>query len=138
MVSFTKGEGYGRPLAEFATTGKPIIVSGWSGHLDFLPTDNTVLLEGALTNVHESASDNFLLKEAQWFTVNYSKAAGVIYDVFNNYKTYSEKSKGLSNNIIKNFTLDKMIEIFDELMKKYVKEQPKIVPIKLPKLEKIK
>jgi len=138
MVSFTKGEGYGRPLAEFATTGKPIIVSGWSGHLDFLPTDNTVLLEGALTNVHESASDNFLLKEAQWFTVNYSKAAGVIYDVFNNYKTYSEKSKGLSNNIIKNFTLDKMIEVFDELMKKYVKEQPKIVPIKLPKLEKIK
>ncbi len=138
MVSFTKGEGYGRPLAEFATTGKPIVVSGWSGHLDFLPTDNTVLLEGTLTNVHESAADKFLLKEAQWFTVNYSKAAGVIYDVFNNYKTYFEKSKGLSNNIIKNFTLDKMIEVFDELMKKYVKEQPKIVPLKLPKLEKIK
>ena len=31
MVSFTKGEGYGRPLAEFATTGKPMIVSNWSG-----------------------------------------------------------------------------------------------------------
>ena len=25
MLMFTKGEGYGRPLAEFATTGKPII-----------------------------------------------------------------------------------------------------------------
>jgi glycosyltransferase involved in cell wall biosynthesis len=137
MVSFTKGEGYGRPLAEFAITGKPIVVSGWSGHLDFLPTNSTVLLDGMLTNVHESASDKFLLKEAQWFTVNYSKAAGVMYDVFNNYKNYSEKSKGLSNNIIKNFTLDKMVEVFDELMKKYVKVQPKIVPIKLPKLEKI-
>jgi glycosyltransferase involved in cell wall biosynthesis len=138
MVSFTKGEGYGRPLAEFAATGKPVIVSGWSGHLDFLPTENTVLLEGTLTNVDGSAADNFLLKEAQWFTVNYSKAAGLLWDVFNNYKTYSEKSKGLSNNIINNFTLNKMVEVFDELMKKYVKEQPKIVPIKLPKLEKIK
>jgi glycosyltransferase involved in cell wall biosynthesis len=138
MVSFTKGEGYGRPLAEFATTGKPILVSDWGGHLDFLPADNTVLLEGSLTNVHNSAADTFLLKEAQWFTVNYSKAAGVIYDVFNNYKTYSKKSKGLSNNIVKNFTLDKMTEVFGELMKKYVKEQPKIVPIKLPKLEKLK
>jgi glycosyltransferase involved in cell wall biosynthesis len=138
MVSFTKGEGYGRPLAEFATAGKPILVSDWGGHLDFLPADNTVLLEGSLTNVHNSAADTFLLKEAQWFTVNYSKAAGVIYDVFNNYKTYSKKSKGLSNNIVKNFTLDKMTEVFGELMKKYVKEQPKIVPIKLPKLEKLK
>ena len=35
MISFTKGEGYGRPLAEFATTGKPIIVSHWSGFKDF-------------------------------------------------------------------------------------------------------
>ena len=138
MVSFTKGEGYGRPLAEFAATGKPVIASGWSGHLDFLPTENTVLLEGTLTNVDGSAADNFLLKEAQWFTVNYSKAASLLWDVFNNYKTYSEKSKGLSNNIINNFTLNKMVEVFDELMKKYVKEQPKIVPIKLPKLEKIK
>jgi glycosyltransferase involved in cell wall biosynthesis len=138
MVSFTKGEGYGRPLAEFATAGKPILVSDWGGHLDFLPADNTVLLEGSLTNVHNSAADTFLLKEAQWFTVNYSKAAGVIYDVFNNYKIYSKKSKGLSNNIVKNFTLDKMTEVFGELMKKYVKEQPKIVPIKLPKLEKLK
>jgi glycosyltransferase involved in cell wall biosynthesis len=138
MVSFTKGEGYGRPLAEFATTGKPIMVSGWSGHLDFLPKNNAVLLDGVLTNVHESACDKFLLKESQWFTVNYSKAAGIMYDIFNNYEFYLSKSKGLSDNIVKNFTLNKMVDIFDEIMKKYVKEHPKVVPIKLPKLEKIK
>lgn len=137
MVSFTKGEGYGRPLAEFAITGKPILVSGWSGHTDFLPTENTVFLEGSLTNIDESSADTFILKEAQWFSVNYSKAAGVMWDVFNNYKQYSENSKGLHTNIINNFTLDKMMEIFDDIMKKYVREQPKIIPIKLPKLQKI-
>jgi len=36
MISFTKGEGFGRPLLEFGITGKPIIASNWSGHLDFL------------------------------------------------------------------------------------------------------
>lgn len=137
MVSFTKGEGYGRPLAEFAITGKPILVSGWSGHTDFLPTENTVFLEGSLTNIDESSADTFILKEAQWFSVNYSKAAGEMWDVFNNYKQYSENSKGLHTNIINNFTLDKMMEIFDDIMKKYVREQPKIIPIKLPKLQKI-
>jgi glycosyltransferase involved in cell wall biosynthesis len=35
MVSFTKGEGFGRPLLEFTMTGKPVLTSNWSGHLDF-------------------------------------------------------------------------------------------------------
>jgi hypothetical protein len=138
MVSFTKGEGYGRPLAEFTLSGKPILVSGWSGHVDFLPTEHSVLLEGTLTQVDESASDTFILKEAQWFSVNYSNAAGLMYDVFNKYKVYTEKSKGLVKNTLNRFTLEKMNEVFDSIMKSYVVEQPKLVPIKLPKLEKIK
>lgn len=137
MVSFTKGEGYGRPLAEFTLSGKPILVSGWSGHIDFLPIENTVLLEGSLTPIDESAVDTFILKEAQWFSVNYSNAANVMYDVFNNYKTYSEKSKGLIKNTLQNFTLERMNEVFEGILKLNVKEQPKIVPIKLPKLQKI-
>jgi hypothetical protein len=44
MVTTTKGEGFGRPLLEFSTTGKPIIASGWSGHLDFLNPSFTTLL----------------------------------------------------------------------------------------------
>ena len=36
MVSLTKGEGFGRPLLEFSLTKKPIIVTNWSGHMDFL------------------------------------------------------------------------------------------------------
>jgi len=138
MVSFTKGEGYGRPLAEFTLSGKPILVSGWSGHVDFLPTEHSVLLEGGLTQVDESAADTFILKEAQWFSVNYSNAANLMYDVFNNYTGYTEKSKGLVKNTLSRFTLEKMNEVFDSIMKSYVVEQPKIVPIKLPKLEKIK
>lgn len=137
MVSFTKGEGYGRPLAEFCATGKPIIVSGWSGHMDFLPADNAVLLEGSLTNVDESASDKFLLKEAQWFTVNYSNAANKIYDVFNNYNQYLSKSAGLRTNILNNFSIEKMNEKFEGLIEKYVQNKPKIVPFKVPNLPKL-
>ena len=136
MLSFAKGEGYGRPMAEFTLTGKPIIASGWSGQVDFLPKDNAVLLEGQLTPVHESAADQFLMKEAQWFTVNYSSAANKIYDVFKNYNTYIEKSKGLKENTLKNFTLDKMHEKFTQIMENYVKAAPKVVPFNLPKLNK--
>jgi glycosyltransferase involved in cell wall biosynthesis len=137
MVSFAKGEGYGRPLAEFAVTGKPILVSNWSGHLDFLPKEHTILLDGQLTNVDESAADQFLMKEAQWFTVNYSNAANKMHDVYKNYKTYSDQSRGLTDNIVNKFSLEKMNKQFEDIMDKYAKGKPTIVPIRLPKLNKI-
>ena len=136
MISFTKGEGYGRPLAEFATTGKPIIVSNWSGHTDFLPVENTVYLEGELKNVHETSQNQFLLKEAKWFYVDYTKAAQVIFDVYKNYNTYLKKSNGLSENINNNFCLEKMTELFKKLFDKYVKVQQK-VELVLPQIKKL-
>jgi|TARA_R110001592_G_scaffold15722_2_gene68077 hypothetical protein len=136
MISFTKGEGYGRPLCEFTLTGKPIIVSNWSGHVDFLPKDNTVFLEGELKNIHPSAADNFLLKEAKWFNVDYSKAASKIYDVEKNYKKYLSKSKGLVQNTKKNFDLDSMHSKFADIIKKYV-NIPEFVALKLPEIKKL-
>ena len=138
MISFAKGEGYGRPMAEFTLTGKPIIASGWSGQLDFLPPEHSVLLEGSLTAVDESAADQFLMKEAQWFSVNYSTAANKIYDVHKNYDTYLKKSEGLKTNTLSNFTLDKMHEKFVNIMDTYVKAQPKLVPFNVPKVNSSK
>ena len=136
MLMFTKGEGYGRPLAEFATTGKPILVSNWSGYKDFLPEENTIYLDGELKNVHESASNKFLLKESKWFYVNYSKAAQHIHNTFSNYKTALKKSEGLKTNINKNFTLDKMSSKLGEILDKYVKIQQHI-EMKLPTINKL-
>ena len=138
MISFAKGEGYGRPMAEFTLTGKPIIASGWSGQLDFLPAENAVLLEGSLTPVHESAADQFCMKEAQWFSVNYSNAANKLYDVYNNYNTYSKQSEGLKSNTLNNFTLDKMNDRFTQMLEHYVKVQPKLVPFNIPKVNSSK
>ena len=136
MISFTKGEGYGRPLCEFSLTGKPILVTKWSGHLDFLPEENTVFLEGALDNIHESSADQFLMKEAKWFQVNYSFAAGMLDKVFNNYKTYLNKSKGLVGNTKKNFSLQSMHDKFKVILDKYVK-LPEFVSLKLPEIKKL-
>ena len=137
MVSFTKGEGYGRPLAEFATSGKPIMVSNWSGQVDFLPKEHTILLDGQLTDVHESAADKFLLKESKWFTVNYSDAANKLYQLFNDYDSHLKKSVGLKTNILTNFTMEKMTEELGKIMDKYVSNVPVQKEFNLPKLNKV-
>ena len=136
MISFTKGEGYGRPLCEFSLTGKPIIVPNWSGHVDFLPDRFTELLEGEIKNIHESAADQFLLKEAKWFYVDYSKAAAKLFDVNDKYKNYLSKSKGLRENTKKHFDLESMHSKFADIMKKYV-TIPEFVALKLPEIKKL-
>jgi glycosyltransferase involved in cell wall biosynthesis len=137
MLNFTKGEGFGRPLLEFSLTGKPIIVSNWSGHLDFLKT-GAVLLEGELKPVHESAADQFLLKESSWFNVNVSKALTVIKDVYKNYDKYKAASFQLGKQNKQNFSLEKMTKLFDGILNQYgiyAKVQPKFQQLQLPKLK---
>ena len=136
MLSFTKGEGYGRPLCEFTLTGKPIIVSKWSGHTDFLPENNTKYIDGTLTEVHPTAANDFLLKEAKWFSVNYSVAAGKIFEVWKNYKSELIKSANLKINTRKFFSLKRMDELFLGIMEKYVKVAKK-VELKLPTINKL-
>jgi len=137
MLNFTKGEGFGRPLLEFSLTGKPVIVSGWSGHIDFLKV-GAVLLEGELKNVHESAADQFLLKEGQWFNVNISKALSKIKDVYKNYDKYKIASFQLGKQNKQNFSLEKMTKLFDTILNQYgiyTKVQPKFQQLQLPKLK---
>ena len=139
MLNFTKGEGFGRPLLEFSLTGKPVIVSNWSGHLDFLK-EGAVLLDGELKPVHESAADQFLLKEGNWFNVNVSKALPVIRDVYKNYSSYKKNAEGLAKHNKENFGLASMTNSFNGLLAKYSvydKVQPKMKKIELPKLKKV-
>mgnify|MGYP003116674750 FL=1 len=137
MISFTKGEGFGRPLMEFGITGKPIIASGWSGQLDFLKPEHCVLLPGQLTKVDRSAADRFILQEAQWFTVNYQYASNVLKDLEKNYKKYLENSRKQPKYIKDNFSLDKMTEKFTKILSKNVTITEQVSSLKLPKLKKV-
>ena len=137
MVSFTKGEGFGRPLLEFSITGKPVIASNWSGHVDFLNPDYCVMLPGNLTDVHKSAADKMIMKETKWFTVDYGVAAATLQDVVKNYKTYLSKSRKQTQYVKDNFSLERMSEIFKNIVDEGLKGVPQQVGLKLPKLKKV-
>jgi glycosyltransferase involved in cell wall biosynthesis len=136
FVSFTKGEGFGRPLLESAITGKPVITTNWSGHIDFINPDYNVLIGGELKPVHDSAANQFLLKESQWFNINTAIASRAMKDVFNHYKKYQEKSRKQTQYLKNNFSLDKMGELISKFMPK-VEAAPQMQQLQLPKLKKV-
>ncbi len=142
MVSFTKGEGFGRPLLEFATTGKPIIASGWSGHIDFLKTEYNVLLPGKLENVHGSASNNWLIKEAKWFQVDPQNSISSLRQVYKHYKKHLSRSRKQKKYIKDTFSWDKMKDLVEDQLNENVPDFPtmstlNLSNIGLPKLNKI-
>jgi len=137
MVNLTKGEGFGRALLEFSLVNKPIITTNWSGHIDYLNPEFVTLLPGELTNVHESAANHMLLKEAQWFSVDTGFTGYSLKDVFENYKGYAEKAKRQGFHSRTKFSYNAMKEKLNKTFDKYIPEFPKQVQLQLPQLKKI-
>lgn len=134
MVSFTKGEGYGRPLLEFSLTGKPIIASNWSGHTDFLKTSFSTLVGGELENVDASAANDWLIKESKWFKPHDAEMGRSLKDVYKKYKQFIVKAKQQKNFSKSKFSFEKMQELVDSILTANIPEFPKQVELKLPKL----
>lgn len=138
MVSHTKGEGFGRPLLEFTTVNKPLIVSGWSGQLDFIKKDFNTVLGGILKNVHVSAVvKDIIMPESMWFSPDDSEVARAYKEVFSNYKHYLELAKRQGFVTRTNFTLIKMEELLSNILEGYVPVFPEEVKLVLPKLKKV-
>jgi glycosyltransferase involved in cell wall biosynthesis len=142
-VSFTKGEGYGRPLLEATLSQKPVIASNYSGHLDFLDPEMSILLPGEITQIHPSSVvQDMLIPESSWFTVNYDKASETLEDVYKNYKKYVDGAKRQAYRSRTEFSLermsDKLVSIMDEKIPKPVQlKLPQLKKIELPKLKKV-
>ncbi len=137
MISLTKGEGFGRPLLEFTQTKKPIIATGWSGHIDFLKPDMSVILPGTLGDVHPSAQNKWLIQGSKWFDVDTMSLGRVLKDTHKKYKDFIPNSRRQATYAKENFSFDKMKEKLGNILNENVVEAPKQVELKLPKLKKI-
>ena len=134
-VTFTKGEGYGRPLIEATLSQKPVIASNYSGHLDFLDSEMSVLLPGQINKIHSSAVvKNLLVEGSEWFTVDYKTASTILDNVYRNYKKYLDGAKRQAYRSRTEFSLEKMGEKLNAILDERV---PKQVALKLPQLKKI-
>jgi len=134
-VTFTKGEGYGRPLIEATLSQKPVIASNYSGHLDFLDSEMSVLLPGQINKIHSSAVvENMLIADSGWFTVDYKAASETLKDIYKDYKKYLDGAKRQAYRSRTEFSLEKMGEKLNAILDERV---PKQVALKLPQLKKI-
>jgi hypothetical protein len=138
MISFTKGEGFGRPLLEFTLSEKPLIASGWSGHIDFLDKEASVLIGGELKLIHSSAVvPNMLIADSQWFAPDDAQVGHALKEIYENYKTFIPRAKKQASISKNKFSFEKMTELLGNILDTKTQPIPKFVPLTLPKLNKI-
>mgnify|MGYP003113821690 CR=1 FL=1 len=137
FVSLTHGEGFGRPMLEASMVGLPVIASGWSGQMDFLSSEDSILLGGELVQVPKSQHwKDIIIPESQWFNVNETQAYKAMNYCFDNYDDVKKKALNLMKINRDKFTLDKMADELDKIVSSYVDKIPTQVGLKLPKLKK--
>jgi|TARA_R100000084_G_scaffold39012_3_gene15750 hypothetical protein len=135
MLSLTKGEGFGRPLLEFGLTGKPIMASGWSGHMDFLNPEYTSLLPGTLEPVHKSAANAWLIKEAKWFKVSEPHVGTTLKNLYKHYKKFLERARKQKHFAKSNFSWENMRDLVGTILEDNLPEFAEQVQLQMPKLE---
>lgn len=141
-ITLTKGEGYGRPLAEASLSEKIIIAPNWSGQVDFLK--HSIQVPGQLTQIHPSAAwDDVLLQESMWFTADYGQAGEAMKFASDkkNAKTIATLAKRQASVIKREFTLElmaeKLLNYIPDTATQATLQLPKLKKIELPKLKKI-
>ena len=139
FVSLTHGEGFGRPMLEASMVGLPVIASGWSGQMDFLNDDESMLVGGNFVEIPSSQVwEDIMIEKSNWFEIDERQASNVLMLMFHENKNFKQKALSLMEKNRKEFTLNKMTDKFNEILKDnyFSKDLPEQVSIKLPKLKK--
>ena len=136
-LTFTHGEGFGRPLLEASFSGKPIIAPISTGQADFLDKEYTIEIPHIMTKVSPNAfPKEYITPDSQWSTVKYGAASVLMTDVFKNYDKY--KIRGKKQMIVnrENFSFEAMKTKLIDMVEGMLSEIPKQVELKLPTLKK--
>lgn len=143
MFSLTKGEGYSRTFPEFlAASGKPLLTTYFSGHLDYLDINFVPLISGELKELHPTVIwEDILIKESKWLYVDYNAVSIYLKDIYNDYDSYLLKSNKLAEIIRDKWSLDemniKLKSIFDIFIENHYIKPVEIIDLVVPDLDEI-
>jgi len=136
-LTFTHGEGFGRPMLEATLSGKPMLAPISTGQADFLHKEYTVELPHEMTKVPASAfPKDYGNSEALWSTVNYGMAGKLMEDVYQNYDKYKLKAKKQMIVNKETFSHEAMKQKLEDIISPLLAGVPKQVELKLPSLKK--
>ena len=113
LLSLTRGEGFGLPLLEAAASDLPIIVTNWSGHLDFMKLGRFGAVGYRMEKISSDRVDNQIFMEnASWAEANYGEAQQKIRKIVSSYDTPKEWAVDLGKKVREQYSQEKISKLY--------------------------
>ena len=84
ILSAHRAEGFGLHLAEAMAAGRTVVATGWSGNLEFMTPDNSILLPYKLKTVSDPSGIYSGFSSAEWAEVDTDAGARALRDLMDN------------------------------------------------------
>lgn len=101
-VSLTRSEGFGMGAFDAAAAGTPVIITGWSGQLDFLPPEHACLVDYQLRQVKAHLGDH-APQEQYWAHAELDHAIEWMRRLYENPDEARQRGAGLKAHVEENF-----------------------------------
>ncbi|PLX78700.1 MAG: hypothetical protein C0616_13570 [Desulfuromonas sp.] len=103
FVSLCHSEGWGLGAFEAAGLGRPVIITGFGGHLDFLPPELSYLVDYRMAHINDPTGGKSYTPDQQWADPNVKHAASLLRLVFENREQARDKGEALGHHVRSNF-----------------------------------
>lgn len=116
FISLHRSEGFGRNIAEMMLLKKPVVVTNFSGNVDFTLENNSYLIP--FEEINLDVNDYIFSKHQYWAEPNIEYASNVLLDIFKN-GIDENKITNAYNLISKKYNLNASGEFMYKILKEY-------------------
>lgn len=102
FLSLTRSEGFGMGAFDAAAAGAPVVMTGWSGQLDFLPPESACLVDYELRRIRRQLG-NHAPQEQHWAHADLDHAMEWLRHLYENPGAARERGLALKRHIERNF-----------------------------------
>ena len=117
FISTTRGEGFGLPILESATSGLPVIATNWSAHTEFLNNGKWIKLDYNLEEIDASRVDNrIFVKGSKWANVSEHDFKAKIQKVKKSYQVPKRQAKKLAEKLKEKYSKNSIGTQYDKVL----------------------
>lgn len=114
-VSLTRAEGWGMGAFEAALLGRPVLMTGWSGQLDFLGNDHPGLIDYTLAQVEWPGTS--YTPDHRWAVCDLADTRRKMRDLFERRNQVNEQAMQLSEKICNQYSEGKVMAQYDQIIR---------------------